>query len=487
MFNYKIISKTLGVLLLTMSSFLLVPLIWSIAGGEGVAINYGYSILICVLIGFPLLALGQGSNNLNKRDGYIIVTLGWIVLCLAASLPYIFYSGIQDFSNAIFESTSGLTTTGSTILADIEALPNSLLIWRSLTQWIGGLGIIVLTVAIFPLLGVSGVELFVAEAPGPTSQKIHPRIKDTAKRLWLIYLSLTILLILILKFVSGLNLFDAINHGLTTMATGGFSTKNASIGHFDSAIVQYPLLIFMFLAGMNYTIIYFSLKRNFKRVWASEEFKAYLFGVMLIIAITTVYLMGTSNYGLEKSFRYSAFQIVSLITTTGYVVTDYTLWDKGLMAIFFFLLFAGACAGSTSGGIKVIRHLVFLKNALHEFKRLLHPRALLQTKIDKSTISGRVLSHILVFLLLYILIFMVGTFFMCIILRGQEQTLMTAISATATCLGNVGPGLGTVGPVDNFEHIPAAGKYLLSMIMIIGRLELFTVLILLTPFFWKAN
>jgi len=487
MFNYKIISKTLGILLLTITVFLAIPLVWAIAGGEGNTTKYLYSMLICLIVGVPLLALGQGNNNISKRDGYLIVTLGWLALCLAAALPYIFYEGIHKFSYAFFESTSGLTTTGATILADIEALPNSLLIWRSLTQWIGGLGIIVLTVAIFPLLGVSGVELFVAESPGPTSQKIHPRIKDTAKRLWLIYLSLTILLILILKFVSGLNLFDAINHGLTTMATGGFSTKNASIGHFDSAIVQYPILIFMFLAGMNYTIIYFSLKRNFKRVWASEEFKAYIFGVAAIVLLATIYLTSTSNYGIEKSFRYAAFQIVSLITTTGYVVTDYTLWNKGLMAIFFFTMFAGACAGSTSGGIKVIRHLVYLKNAIHEFKRLLHPRALMQTKIDKSTISGKILSHILVFLLVYILIFMIGTFLMCIILSGQEQTLLTAISATATCLGNVGPGLGTVGPVDNFQHIPAAGKYLLSFIMIVGRLELFTVLILLTPFFWKAN
>ncbi len=348
------------------------------------------------------------------------------------------------------------------------------------------MGIIVLTVAIFPLLGIGGVELFVAEAPGPTSDKIHPRIRETAKRLWLIYVGLTGLLIIILATV-GMSFYDAINHGLTTMATGGFSTKNASITHFDSPIIQYPILFFMFLAGINYTIIYYTLTGNFKKVWRSDEFKSYIFLVFSLILIVTGVVYQVSGNGLEKAFRDSAFQIVSVITTTGFVSADYTSWTPALTLLFFTLLFVGGCAGSTSGGIKIIRHLVFFRNSFLEFKRLLHPKAVIRIKIDQQLVAPRILTHILVFLLLYLMLFILGSIIMAVVLIDFDQPLITAIGSVATSLGNVGPAIGELGPVDNFAAVPAVGKWILIFLMLLGRLELFTILILFSPYFWRMN
>ena len=334
---------------------------------------------------------------------------------------------------------------------------------------------------------MSGVELFVAEAPGPKSEKIHPHIKETAKRLWLIYIGLTLTLMLILYLVSDLSFFDALNHALTTISTGGFSTKNDSIAHFASPIVQYPIIIFMLLAGMNYTILYFGLSGKFRKVWGSDEFKAYILGIFTIILVVVISVFVYTDSSLERSFRVGAFQVISIVTTTGFVSADYTSWSSGMTIFFFFLLFTGACAGSTSGGIKVIRHLAFAKNTILEFKRLLHPRAIIRMKIDKVLVAPKILTHILVFLLVYLSLFIFGTILMNVILSGSENTLTTAFGAVATSLGNVGPAIGDVGPSNNFANIPYQGKYLLAGLMIIGRLELFTVMIIFTPYFWKTN
>ena len=427
------------------------------------------------------------ETSLSKREGYLIVVLGWIVICLFSAIPYLSYQGIGSVTDAIFESMSGLTTTGATILTDIEILPKSLLLWRSMSQWIGGMGIIVLTVAIFPLLGIGGVELFVAESPGPTSDKIHPRIKETAKRLWLIYVSLTALLGVILA-ISGLNLYDAINHALTTMSTGGFSTKNASIAAFDNPAIEYIIAIFMLIAGCNYTIIYFGLKGKMKKVWRSDEFKTYLLLVLVLTLLLTVAITCiASGQSVEQSLRHALFHVLSLITTTGYVAADYTAWSPALTMIFFSLLFIGACAGSTSGGIKVIRHLVFFKNSIYELKRILHPKALIRTKIDGHVVRPRILTHILVFLLFYLMIFFIGVICMSFVLYDDPTPILSAVGVVATSLGNVGPGIGSVGPLDNFAHIPDTGKWLSMGLMLFGRLELFTLLILLSPYFWRNH
>ncbi len=426
----------------------------------------------------------NSSKNIGKREGYLIVALSWVTISIFSCLPYVFSSAIIGYTDAIFESVSGLTTTGASILTNIEGVPKGILFWRSLTQWLGGMGIIVLTVAIFPLLGIGGVELFVAEAPGPTSDKIHPRIKETAKRLWMIYVGLTALLMTIL-FLSGMTFFDAINHALTTMATGGFSTKNSSIEHFNTPGIQYTIAFFMFMAGTNYTVIYFSLTGKFKRVWKSDEFKTYVILVVVLVALVTTVVYNVSGEAFEKSFRDSLFQVISLITTTGFVSADYTAWTPGLTLLFFLLLFVGACAGSTSGGIKIIRHLVFFKNIFLEFKRLLHPRAVIRIKVDQQLVRGRILTHILVFLLLYLAVFVISSLLMTIIFSDFEQPLLTSLGAVATALGNVGPAIGGLGPLNNFEAVPIVGKWFLIFLMLLGRLEIFTILILFTPYFWR--
>jgi len=486
MINGRIIINVIGFITVIVGIFMMLPSLVSYVGKGDDAGCFFTSGLITIGIGALLALIKVPDKSIRKREGYLIVGLGWIAMCLAGALPYQIHHGIS-LSEAIFESTSGFTTTGATIFNDIESLSYGTLFWRSLTQWIGGMGIIVFTVAIFPLLGIGGVELFVAESPGPQSDKIHPRIKEVAKRLWLIYVGLTVFLGLILWFFGEMSVFDAINHAMTTMSTGGFSTKNDSIAHFSSVWVQYPILIFMFIGGMNYTIIYTLFKGRFRKAWMSDELRFYLLLVSILIIGITTFVYNTTGASFELAFREVAFQIVSIVTTTGYVTADYTAWHNSITMIFFMLLFLGACAGSTSGGIKMIRHLVFLKNSILEFKRLLHPAAFIRLKVDENVVSGRIITHILVFLLCYLILFILGTVVMTLILDGDPTPFLSSIGSTATCIGNVGPAIGSVGPVDNFAHIPPAGKIFLSFLMIVGRLEVFTILIILTPYFWKSN
>jgi len=483
--NVGIVANVIGVILMVLGAFMLSTLGFSLYFNSPDSLAIIGAAFTCITCGGITWYVTQNSSkNIGKREGYLIVAASWFTISIFSSLPYIYSHAIPEFTDAIFESVSGLTTTGASVLNDIEAVPKGILFWRSLTQWFGGMGIIVLTVAIFPLLGIGGVELFVAEAPGPTSDKIHPRIKETAKRLWMIYVGLTLLLTTILCFC-GMTFFDAINHGLTTMATGGFSTKNTSVEYFDSPVIQYTIAFFMFLAGINYTIIYFSLTRKFKRVWKSDEFKTYVTLVTVLTVIVTAVVYNVSGQGFEKSFRDALFQIISIITTTGFVSADYTSWTPALTLLFFILLFVGACAGSTSGGIKIIRHLVFFKNIFLEFKRLLHPRAVIRIKVDQQLVRGRILTHILVFLLLYLAIFVISSLLMTIIFADFEQPLITALGAVATALGNVGPAIGGLGPLDNFSEVPVTGKWFLVFLMLLGRLEIFTILILFTPYFWR--
>lgn len=486
MINFGIISNVLGVLLILIGAMMLSTLTFSFyfSGIDASAIMKSGSLTI--LLGLiSLYYKFDNKERVGKREGYLIVATGWISMCIVGSLPYIFSGTLPNLTDAFFESVSGLTTTGASVINDIEAMPKGILFWRSLTQWIGGMGIIVLTVAIFPLLGIGGVELFVAEAPGPTSDKIHPRIKETAKRLWGIYVGLTIILAIIL-YLNNLSIFDSVNHAMTTMATGGFSTKNASMAHFSPAI-QYWTTLFMFLAGINYTLIYFGLHGKFNRVWKSEEFKAYSFVITILIIIVSSMVYFRGGISPELAFREASFQIISVITTTGFVTADYTAWTPGLTFLFFVLLFTGGCAGSTAGGIKFIRHLVLFKNSFLEFKRLLHPKAMIRTKIDNQIVAPRILTHVLVFLLVYLLLFVFGSIVMAIILRDFNQPILTAIGAVATSLGNVGPAIGELGPLDNFANVPPSGKWVLAFLMLLGRLELFTILILFMPYFWKVN
>jgi trk system potassium uptake protein TrkH len=482
MLHFKAIGKIMGALLFILGSLML----------PAAAISWLYQedsspILIAAAISlgmglFLFFSLSKEEPLIRKREGYLIVALSWILMSIFGMIPFIISEEVTTTADALFETVSGLTTTGASILTDIESMPKGLLFWRSMTHWIGGLGIIVLTVAIFPLLGIGGIELFVAESPGPTSDKVHPRISETAKRLWYIYVGLTVLCAL-LYWAGGMTLFDAVNHSFATMATGGFSTKNASLAYFDSAFIEYVAIFFMFLAGSNFTLINFGLVGKFRRVINNDEFKAYAIGLLVFSVALAVPIFLNSDHGLELSFRKSLFQVVSLVTTTGFITDDYTQYSTGVTFVFFMLLFVGGCAGSTAGGIKFIRHTVFFKNSWLEFKRIVHPRAIVPLIINGERVTGRIINNIMNFLLIYLLTFVVGS----LIISMLGYDLPTAFGSVATCLGNVGPAIGRVGPVDNFAFFSPEAKVVLSFIMLLGRLELFTILILFTPFFWRAN
>jgi len=432
-------------------------------------------------------------KEVKQKEGYIIVTFGWIVMSLSGMLPYVFSGAIPDITNAFFETISGYTTTGASVVDDIEALPKGILFWRSLTHWIGGMGIIVLAIAILPLLGIGGMQLFAAEAPGPSSDKLHPRITDTAKRLWLIYFGYTVAETILLK-VAGMSFFDAINHALATLSTGGFSTKNTSLAHWnDQPLIQYIVIFFMFLAGSNFVLSYFAFKGKVQKVFKDEEFRYYaLFTILAtIVAALVIYYQANlsteiSGYPMvlgkaESSFRHSLFQVVAVITTTGFVSADFTAWTPFLTIFFFGLFFLGGSAGSTAGGIKVMRHLLIIKNGVMEFKRTLHANAIIPVRYNNKTVKEKIVYNIIGFFVLYMLLFIIGA----MVLGFLGLDFESAIGGAASSLGNVGPALGSLNPVSNFNSLPDLAKWWCGFLMLAGRLELFTVLILLTPYFWK--
>lgn len=439
------------------------------------------SAVITALAGVSLRRFGKNaSKEIRKRDGFLIVALGWISMSLFGSIPFVVHGAIPGFTDAFFETVSGFTTTGATILQDIEVMPKSLLFWRSMTHWIGGMGIIVLAVAILPLLGVGGMQLFVAEAPGVTPDKLHPRITETAKRLWLLYFSLTVVEAVLL-YLAGMGGFDSVNHAMATMATGGFSTKNASIAHYTQPAIHYIIIIFMFLAGTNFTLMFFGFTGRFKQVLANEEFRVYALNLLILGVIASVGLFLTGRYDLELAIRSGFFQIISINTTTGFISDNYLLWPNFLMFLIFALFFSGGSTGSTSGGIKMMRLIVLIKNSLLELKRQFHPTAILPVRFSGITVPQNVTNNIAAFVLIYLIVFFVG----CLVMSAMGLDFMTAVGTVTATLGNIGPGIGKVGPVDNFSHIPTLGKWFLSFLMIMGRLELFTILILFLPQFWR--
>lgn len=484
LFNYRVIVNILGTLLMLNGAFMLTCIPFSLFFQEGDLWAIIGSSVITGAVGFCMWHFSKKNLNkeIKKRDGYIVVTFGWLFMSFFGSIPYLLSGAIPNLTDAFFETLSGFSTTGATILTDIEAVHKGILFWRSLTQWIGGMGIIVLTVAILPILGIGGMQLFVAEAPGISPDKLQPRIKETAKRLWLIYLGLTATETILL-WIGGMSFYDAINHSLTTMATGGFSTKNASVAFYTSPFLQYIIIIFMFLAGTNFTMTYFALHKEFKKVLNNEEFRTYAgfcIGASVIVGLV-IYNVGNESF--EKSFRDGLFQVVSVVTTTGYITADYTSWAPFITALFFFMMFFGASAGSTAGGVKIVRHLILIRNSILEIKRQLHPNAVIPVRFNGKAVSREITYNILAFIMIYIFIFAFGSMLMGIF--GADFD--TAIGSVATCLGNIGPGIGEVGPVDNFAGISAPGKWLLSFLMLLGRLELFTVLMLFTPYFWKTH
>jgi trk system potassium uptake protein TrkH len=492
--NYKIIFHFLGLLLLFNGGFMLLSALVSLIYKDGVTFQIFLAGIITLLVGVvSMVFTRRHKKEINKREGYIVVSFGWVIMSLSGTLPYVLTESIPSFTNAFFETMSGYTTTGASILNDIEAVPKGILFWRSLTHWIGGMGIIVLAIAILPLLGIGGMQLFAAEAPGPSADKLHPRITDTAKRLWLIYFGYTAAETLLLS-VAGMSFFDAINHSLCTLSTGGFSTKNVSIAYWNGQpLIQYIIILFMFLAGTNFVLSYFAFKGKIQKVIHDEEFKLYFkfIAIFTIIAAVIIYFRADISKSsivhpmvwgeAESAFRHGLFQVLSVITTTGFVTADYTLWTPFLVVLFFGLMFLGGSAGSTSGGVKVVRHLILIKNSFLEFKRTLHPNAIIPVRYNNKAINRFIVFNVLAFFILYMLSFIIGA----LVFSMFEINFKSAIGLAASTLGNVGPALGDFGPVNNYAALPPLAQWWACFLMLIGRLELFTVLILFTPFFWR--
>lgn len=479
--NLKIIFKVLGLLLLVEGIAMLLALAVAIIYGGNDILAFGISSGINLATGGIITLLSKNAKkDIGKREGFIIVSMVWVVFSLFGSFPYMLSGSIPNFTDAFFETISGFTTTGSSILNDIEALPHGILFWRSISQWLGGMGIIVLSLAILPVFGIGGMQLFIAEVPGPTPDKISPRIKQTAKALWGIYMLFTVVETILL-WIGGMSLYDAVCHSFTTMATGGFSTKQASIAHWSSPFIQYVIIFFMFIAGTNFTLSYLAIKGKFANAFKDEEFKYYGIITLSFTALITLGLVLSSQLNFEQAFRDALFQVVSIVTTTGFATADYLLWSPVLTILIFALFFFGGSAGSTGGGIKIMRIVVLAKNGYYELKRLIHPHAIIPVKFNKHSVDTKIVTNVLAFFMLYMAVFSVSTIIFTLI----EPDMESSMGAVATSLGNIGPGLGSVGPAENFYHIKPIGKWFLSFLMLLGRLELFTVLVLFSPSFWK--
>ncbi|KAA3606425.1 MAG: TrkH family potassium uptake protein [Calditrichaeota bacterium] len=462
-------------------------LAWAFYFDEKETINaFLWTIGLTLIPGFLVWKFTpKPEHDLKVREGFVIVALGWILCTFFGSLPFYISGAIPNFTDAFFETMSGLTTTGATILTEIEGMDNGLLFWRSFLHWLGGMGIILLSLAILPLLGIGGMQLYKAEVPGPTKDKVTPRLKDTAKILWQVYLVITIFQAVCLQ-LAGMTFFDALCHSFGSIATGGFSTKNASIAAFNSPIIEYLLTAFMFMAGVNFALHYKALStKKYLLYWFDKEtlFYTLVIAFVTIVASLMIALRGdiTSLANLEESFRHSIFQVVSIMTTTGYGTDDFELWPFFPQALLFIMMFIGGCAGSTSGGIKGIRILLLLKHARIELRKLVHPNGVFVVRYGKNTIQPEIVTSVLSFFLIFMVTFVGAS----LVLAALGLDLLTAFTASIACLASIGPGFGTVGPTENFAHIPMIGKWVLSLCMLMGRLELYTILILFSRTFWR--
>ncbi len=427
-----------------------------------------------------LLTKGHRREDVRHREAFIIVTLTWLIISFFGSFPYILSGTFDSFTDAYFESMAGFTTTGASVLIDIEVLPKGVLFWRSMTQWIGGMGIIVFALAILPLLGTGGMQLFKAEVPEISVDKLRPRIIDTAKALWIIYLSLTAANAILL-YTAGMDIYDAVCHAFTTMATGGFSTKNESLAAFNSPSIELITSLFMFLAGINYSLYFYVFKGNFIKLWKSDEFRFYIVITTLATLLVTINLWKYSSAALTEAFRYSLFQVVSIMTTTGYVTADYERWAPLGQMILIVLMFFGGMIGSTGGGIKQVRILLMIRQGYREIYQLIHPRAVTSVKLDDRFLYKEILGIIWGFVFLFLGIFIIAS----IGITAAGIDIITSSTTVISAMCNVGPAFGLAGPTENYASIPFTGKWILIFCMLTGRLEVYTVIILLVPHFWK--
>ena len=483
--NFNGVIRMMGILFLVLGFCLIPSLIVALVFHEMLAFKcFVFTILPCFAIGFILIKLFRPSLiKLKARDGFLIVSLCWLVASLIGAFPLWFSGAIPNYIDAFFETCSGFSTTGSSILADIEALPKSMLFWRSFTHWLGGMGIIVFAMALLPSIGVGGQLIASAETPGPTLDKVAPRFSDTARRLYLVYLFFTILETLLL-LLGGMNLYDSLVHTFGTVGTGGFSSYGDSVAHFSSPYLQWVITIFMLLCGINFNLYFVLARRGLKSMIRDSELKLYLLIILSVSALIAINLFATGVFhDLEEGIRTAVFQVVSIITTTGYATADYDIWPTFSKMLIFLLMLVGACSSSTGGGVKVIRVLISLKLIRRGVSLKLHPRRVVTVTLRRKEVPQEVSTNIANFVFFYIFVVFMGSF----IISFNGFDLMTTISSVITCLGNIGPGFSLIGPVMNFSEFSGFSKLILSLLMIAGRLELFTFFMLFSPHYWNSN
>jgi trk system potassium uptake protein TrkH len=482
--RWRYISGIVSIFLMVLALITISPLAVSLYYADGAHFSLISSMGITAGAGLILKLLSRHMDEeapfINQKEGMAIVALSWTAIGLFGALPFYFSPDFSSVTDAVFESISGFTTTGSSVMTDIEAAAPSLLFWRSLIQWLGGMGIIVLSLAILPFLGVGGIQLYKAEVPSPVPDKLAPRLTDSAKILWMVYTGLTLLLVILLA-IGGMPVFDSICHALTTLPTGGFSPKNTSIAHYDSAYIHYIIVGFMILAGINFSLHFQMLRGKPLIFFRDTECKVFLGLALVFTLIIALDIHGRVYDSFSAALQSAAFQAVSILTTTGYATADYELFPGFSQVILFACMFLGASAGSTGGGIKIARLIVCFKFACRELFRLIHPRSIRHVKLNQRVVSEDVLRSIMGFLALYMMLFAAAS----AVLAAMGLDLLTSLGAVASCLGNIGPGFGTVGPAENFAHLPAAAKWVLAWCMLLGRLEIYTVIILVVPEFWK--
>ena len=480
--NYRRICFVIGRILLTEAALLMLPMAVALGYGEAAA-PFLIPALLLALIGLLLGLRAPQKSSLYARDGFAVVALAWVLMSAFGALPFVISGDIPSFVDAFFETVSGFTTTGASILTEIEPLHRGILFWRSFTHWVGGMGVLVFVMAILPMSAGDGhgMHLMRAEVPGPSVGKLVSRMGDTAKILYGIYLAMTVLEIVLL-LLGGMSLFDACIHAFGTAGTGGFSCRNLSVGAYDSVYFDVVIGVFMLLFGVNFNLYYFLLIKRFRDVFRSEELRAYLLIVaaaVAAIAADIVHIYGS----VAQSLRYAFFQVASIITTTGFATADFNLWPEFSRAILVILMFIGACAGSTGGGIKVARVVILCKTSLGDMRKMLHPNAVTTVRFEGKPLTDRSIRSVHLFLTVYILIFTVSV----LLLSLERFDLITVFTAVAACINNIGPGLEVVGPMGNYAQFSPAAKLLLSFDMLVGRLEIFPMLLLFAPSIWKRR
>jgi trk system potassium uptake protein TrkH len=480
--HWRPILNTVGTLILFFGLTMIIPIAFGLYYRDQSVIPLLKSMAITLIAGFILYKFfgGVKTEYLSQREGMAIVAIGWTAIGIFGALPFYLGNVFNTFIDAFFESVSGFTTTGATVLNNVEAVAEGFLLWRSFIQWLGGMGIIVLSLAILPFLGVGGMQLYKAEVPTPVPDKLKPRIRDTARILWKVY-ALISLAEVILLMLGGMGLYDALNHTFTTMPTGGFSTKNASIAYFDNLYFEIIIIFFMLMAGINFSLHYQMMRGKPLVLWRDSECRFFLGAVFLLVVVVSLDIYGSVYEKMSQAIRFAAFQVVSIVTTTGYTTADFEKWPAMSQFILLFGMFLGASAGSTGGGAKCLRVMVYFKYCYKELFSLIHPHAITYVKIGGKAVPVDVMRSVLGFLGLY-----AGLLVLCsTILAGMGVDFMTSISSVAATIGNVGPGLGMVGPLDHYAHIPYFGKWLLIWCMLLGRLEIYTLIIFFVPEFWR--